>query len=153
MDDTQIMKIALKEAYKAYKIEEVPVGAVVVNHDNNGRVQIIAKAYNKRESKKSPSAHAEFLAIEKAAKKLDRWRLNDCTVYVTLEPCIMCAGLMHQARIKKCVFGAYDQKAGALKTLYKINEDIRLNHNFEVEGGILKDECANILSDFFKKRR
>ena len=148
MTDTDYMKIALELAHQAAEAGEVPVGALVVKDD-----EIISQAFNMREAKTSPSAHAEFLAIDKASRKLGKWRLNDCTVYVTLEPCVMCAGLMHQARIKKCVFGAKDPKAGAVASLYKIHEDERLNHNFEVVGGVLEDECAQILSDFFKERR
>ena len=142
------MKIALDLAHQAAEAGEVPVGALVVKDD-----EIISQAFNMREAKTSPSAHAEFLAIDEASRKLGRWRLSDCTIYVTLEPCVMCAGLMHQARIKKCVFGAKDPKAGAVASLYKIHEDERLNHNFEVVGGVLEDECAQILSDFFKERR
>lgn len=148
MTDTDYMNIALELARKAAEAGEVPVGALVVKED-----EIISQAFNMREANTSPSAHAEFLAIDEASRKLGKWRLSDCTVYVTLEPCVMCAGLMHQARIKKCVFGAKDPKAGAVASLYKIHEDKRLNHNFEVVGGILEDECAKILSDFFKKRR
>lgn len=148
MADTDYMKIALELAHQAAEAGEVPVGALVVKDD-----EIISQAFNMRETKTSPSAHAEFLAIDEASRKLGRWRLSDCTIYVTLEPCVMCAGLMHQARIKKCVFGAKDPKAGAVASLYKIHEDERLNHNFEVVGGVLEDECAQILSDFFKERR
>ena len=148
MTDIDYMKIALELARKAADAGEVPVGALVVKDD-----EIISRAFNMREAKTSPSAHAEFLAIEEASRKLGKWRLSDCTIYVTLEPCVMCAGLMHQARIKKCVFGAKDPKAGALASLYKIHEDERLNHNFEVVGGVLENECAKILSDFFKERR
>ena len=147
--DSQYMHLAFAEAKIAYSEQEVPVGAVVVDEN----AEVIAKAHNLRETKNSPSAHAEFLAIEEACRKRNSWRLSDCTVYVTLEPCIMCAGLMHQARIKKCVFGAYDKKCGALSTLYNIAEDARLNHNFEVVGGIMEEECAGLLQDFFKARR
>ena len=148
-DDEKFMKIAIEQAKLAYKLDEVPIGAVVV--DKNG--EIISLGHNLRESKKSPSAHAEVLAIEEACKKLETWRLLGCTIYVTLEPCIMCAGLMHQSRISRCVFGAFDKKAGALSTLYQIGNDERLNHNFDVEGGVLEEECAKLLSDFFKARR
>jgi tRNA(adenine34) deaminase len=148
-DDEKFMKIAIEQAKLAYKLDEVPIGAVVV--DKNG--EIISMGHNLRESKKSPSAHAEVLAIEEACKKLETWRLLGCTIYVTLEPCIMCAGLMHQSRISRCVFGAFDKKAGALSTLYQIGNDERLNHNFDVEGGVLEEECAKLLSDFFKARR
>lgn len=148
MTDADYIKIAIDLAKQAAEAGEVPVGALVVKDD-----EIVAKAYNQRESLASPSAHAEFLAINEAAKKLGRWRLSDCTVYVTLEPCVMCAGLMHQARVKRCVFGAFDEKAGALGTLYNVHSDERLNHNFDVTGGVMADECAKILSDFFEARR
>lgn len=153
MSDIDYMKIAVNLAKKAAAKDEVPVGALVVDFSDCKNPEIISKGYNLRESKKSPSAHAEFIAIEKASKKLQTWRLTNCVVYVTLEPCIMCAGLMQQARIKKCIFGAKDPKAGALQSLYKINEDKRLNHNFEVIGGILEAECSKLLSDFFKLKR
>ena len=149
MTDEEYMKSAIVEAKEAAKIDEVPIGCVVVDECGN----IIARAHNLKETLNSPSAHAEMIAIEKCAKLKNAWRLCGCTVYVTLEPCVMCAGLMQQARIKKCVFGAYDKKAGALKTLYEIGSDDRLNHNFEVAGGVLGEECASLLSDFFKKKR
>lgn len=148
MTHEDYMKIALKEAHKAFIENEVPIGAIVVK-DN----EIIAKAHNKREEDNNPAGHAEFLALQAAAKKLNTWRLTGCTVYVTLEPCIMCAGLMHQARIDKCIYGAFDSKAGALGSLYQINEDKRLNHNFEVTPGILEEQCKTILKEFFKARR
>ncbi|MDO5329180.1 MAG: tRNA adenosine(34) deaminase TadA [Coriobacteriia bacterium] len=148
MDDEYYMMKALNLALVAAARDEVPVGAVVVK-DNN----IIAKAYNRREETKDPAAHAEFLAIQEACEKLNTWRLNDCTVYVTLEPCIMCAGLMQQVRIERCVFGAYDKKCGALSSLYKINEDKRLNHTFEAKGGVFGAECGRLLTTFFKTKR
>lgn len=146
--DEQYMQLALLEAKKALALDEVPIGAIVVDDEGN----VISKANNMRESYQSPSAHAEFLAIEEACKHQNRWRLP-LTVYVTLEPCIMCAGLMHQCRIKRCIFGAYDKKAGALKSLYKVNEDTRLNHTFEVVGGVCEEECAELLKKFFKTKR
>ena len=149
MTDEEYMRIALSEARVAFDEEEVPIGAVVVNDTG----EIVAKSHNNRELLCSPAAHAEFLAVEEASKSLGTWRLTNCTVFVTLEPCIMCSGLMHQARIKRCVFGAYDKKAGGLSTLYEIGSDVRLNHNFEVQGGVLEDECASLLQDFFKSRR
>lgn len=149
MTETDYMHLALTQAKLAFDEQEVPVGAVVV--DENG--EVISAAHNLRETNNSPSAHAEFLAIEEACMKRNSWRLGDCTIYVTLEPCIMCAGLMHQARIKKCVFGAFDKKCGALSSLYKIAEDTRLNHNFEVVGGVLENECVEFLQAFFKERR
>ena len=154
------MRIALEEADRAAKRGEVPIGAVVVYEpiDPGTRrplaaPRIIAQAGNKREETRDPAAHAEFIALQQAAKELNAWRLSDCTVYVTLEPCIMCAGLMHQARIRRCVYGASDPKAGALGTLYQINEDTRLNHTFEVTAGVLEDECAQALRSFFASRR
>ena len=113
----------------------------------------MARACNLRETTKNPAGHAEFLAMQQAARELDAWRLTGCTVYVTLEPCIMCAGLMHQSRITRCVFGASDPKAGALGTLYNVNADARLNHTFEVVPGVLADQCAALLKSFFAKRR
>lgn len=160
MDDEMYMRMALEEARNASDEGEVPIGAVVVHHpiDPATRKQIdaprvIARAGNRRESAKDPAGHAEFLALKQAARVLDAWRLTGCTVYVTLEPCIMCAGLMHQARIDRCVYGARDQKAGALGTLYQINADERLNHTFEATSGILEDECADLLREFFAARR
>jgi tRNA(Arg) A34 adenosine deaminase TadA len=142
------MQLALEQAQQAAALAEVPVGAVVVFDD-----KIVAQAFNRRELDASPSAHAEFLAITAAAATLGRWRLDGCTVYVTLEPCIMCAGLMHQARISRCVYGAADPKAGALGSLYAIHQDIRLNHNFEVTSGVYEQESAKLLSEFFANLR
>ena len=138
------MRLALEQARAAEELGEVPVGAVVVLDG-----EVVARAHNRREIDASPCAHAEFLALMEAAQKLGRWRLSDCMVYVTLEPCLMCAGLMLQARIARCVFGAYDPKAGALGTLYRVHEDSRLNHSFVVEGGVCADESAQLLSKFF----
>ncbi len=160
MNDKDYMKLALDQACNAYAQGEVPIGALVVYQpfDRGTRklladAMVVSQAYNVRESTNNPAAHAEFLAIQKAAQKLNTWRLVDCTVYVTLEPCIMCAGLMHQARIKRCVYAAYDAKAGALGSLYSIHEDLRLNHRFEVTPGILEDEAVALLQNFFKERR
>jgi tRNA(adenine34) deaminase len=146
--DISFMQLALEQAHLAAELGEVPVGAVVVLDG-----EAIARAHNRREIDASPSAHAEFLALSEASKVLGRWRLSDCTVYVTLEPCVMCAGLMHQARIARCVFGASDPKAGALGTLYQVHEDSRLNHTFSVESGVCAQECASILSNFFAELR
>ncbi|MGN0301763.1 MAG: tRNA adenosine(34) deaminase TadA [Anaerotardibacter sp.] len=146
--DIAFINEAIAEAKKAEALNEVPIGAVVV-YDG----KIIARAYNRRETDKDPAGHAEFLAMKKAAEYLDTWRLTGCTVYVTLEPCIMCSGLMHQSRIDRCVYGAPDPKAGALGTLYSVHEDTRLNHNFEVTSGILAEECGQLLSNFFSRRR
>lgn len=160
MDDEAYMHIALDEARKAAQAGEAPIGAVVVyepidpaTRRSLAEPRIIAQAGNRRERSKDPSGHAEFVALLEAARELDAWRLSDCTVYVTLEPCIMCAGLMHQARVRRCVYGAPDPKAGALGTLYSIHADERLNHTFDVTPGILADECANELRVFFADRR
>ena len=142
------MALALAQARLAAAIGEVPIGAVVVRDG-----VVIAAACNRRETDADPAGHAEFAAIRQAARELGAWRLSGCTVYVTLEPCLMCAGLMQQARIDRCVFGAYDPKAGALGTLYAVNEDARLNHTFEVRGGVLEGECAALLKEFFAARR
>ncbi len=142
------MEKALLQARVAYKKGEVPVGAVVVKDG-----EIISRGYNLRESTNDPCAHAELLAMKKAAKKLNSWRLSGCTLYVTLEPCPMCTGLIINSRIDKVVFGAYDQKAGCCTTLYHLATDERFNHRAEVLGGVMEEECAKILSDFFKEKR
>ncbi|MBR2835746.1 MAG: tRNA adenosine(34) deaminase TadA [Coriobacteriales bacterium] len=146
--DEQFMRIALEEAALAAAIDEVPIGAVVVC---NG--EVVARAHNMRETDADPSAHAEFTALVQAANTLNRWRLTGCTVYVTLEPCLMCAGLMINARIDRCVYGAPDPKGGALGTLYDVSHDPRLNHEFEVTSGVLEQECAQALKTFFARRR
>lgn len=147
-DDHYFMKKALLQAQVAYKKGEVPVGAVVVKDG-----EIISRGYNLRESTNDPTAHAELLAMKKAAKKLNSWRLSGCTLYVTLEPCPMCTGLIINSRIDKVVFGAYDQKAGCCTTLYHLATDERFNHRASVLGGVIEEECAKILSDFFKEKR
>ena len=139
MDDETYMRMALDEARVAAEEGEVPIGAVVVC---DGRV--VARAHNRRELDEDPSAHAEFSAMVAASRELGRWRLTGCTVYVTLEPCLMCAGLMVNARVDRCVFGAFDPKGGALGTLYDVSHDPRLNHAFEVSGGVLEEECAQV---------
>lgn len=144
----KFMKEALKEARKAYIKEEVPIGAVIVK-DN----KIIARAHNLRENKKQACAHAEILAIEKACKKIDAWRLEGCDLYVTLEPCVMCAGAIINARIKNLYIGAMDEKGGAVGSKINLLEDIKFNHIVNVEIGICKDECSQILKDFFKELR
>ena len=147
-DDEKFMALALEEAARAAELGEVPIGAVVV-HDG----EAIARAGNRRETDADPAAHAEFSALMQASRVLGRWRLTGCTVYVTLEPCLMCAGLMVNSRIDRCVFGAPDPKGGAVGTLYDVSHDARLNHEFEVEGGVLEAECAEVLRAFFKRRR
>jgi len=148
MDDIHFMTIALEEAKKAFEKAEAPIGAIVVK-DN----EIISRSHNLRESLQDPTAHAELLAIRDAAAKLGRWRLTDCTVYVTLEPCAMCAGAMVLARIKRLVYGASDPKAGAVGSLMNVLSFEKLNHQIDVESGILEKECGGILSDFFLSRR
>lgn len=142
--DEKFMREALAEARAAAAVGEVPIGAVVVRAG-----EIVARAHNRRELDQDPSAHAEFLALCAAAQALGRWRLFDCTVYVTLEPCCMCAGLMVNARVGRCVYGATDVKAGALGSLYDLNADSRLNHRFNVTAGVLADECREVLSGYF----
>ncbi len=142
------MQYALSLAEAAALLLEVPVGAVVVHE---GR--IIGTGINLRESICQASAHAELLAIEEASRVRKAWRLQDCTLYVTLEPCLMCAGAIYQARIPRVVFGAMDPKGGALGSLYQLNEDTRLNHRFQVTDRILEQESANLLKDFFRKKR
>ena len=148
VEDERYMRMALDEARAAAAVGEVPIGAVVVC---GGRV--VARAHNRRELDQDPSAHAEFAAIMAAARKLGRWRLSDCTVYVTLEPCCMCAGLMVNARIGRCVYGASDAKAGALGSLYDLNADRRLNHRFSVTAGVLERACRELLSSYFSGLR
>ena len=142
--DEKFMREALAEARAAAAVGEVPIGAVVVRAG-----EIVARAHNRRELDQDPSAHAEFLALCAAAQALGRWRLFDCTVYVTLEPCCMCAGLMVNARVRRCVYGAADAKAGAVGSLYDLNADSRLNHRFNVTAGVLADECREVLSGYF----
>lgn len=142
------MAMALEEARAAAAEGEVPIGAVVVCDG-----QVVARAHNRRELDHDPSAHAEFAAMVEASRVLERWRLTGCTVYVTLEPCLMCAGLMVNARIDRCVYGAPDPKGGALGTLYDVSHDVRLNHEFEVTPGVCADACAEQLRSFFRERR
>lgn len=146
--DTDFMRAALEEARKAQAAGDVPIGAVVVCG-----CEVVARAYNRREADADPTAHAEILAIRGAAEKLGRWRLSGCTVYVTLEPCPMCAGAMHAARVDRLVYGAADPKAGAVGTLYDLSSDVRLNHRFEVTEGVLAEESARLLKDFFAELR
>ncbi len=144
--DTYFMNLALAQAKKAEELDEVPIGAVVV-YEN----QVIAQGYNRREVDNDPAGHAEFIAMKQASEKLGVWRLSGCTVYVTLEPCLMCAGLMYQARIDRCVYGAADPKAGALGSLYSVNEDDRLNHTFDVTSGVSFTGVCGCSSYFFSK--
>ncbi|MEX2316202.1 MAG: tRNA adenosine(34) deaminase TadA [Pirellulales bacterium] len=144
----EFMRRALAEAQAALAEDEVPIGAVIV-HD--GRV--IASAHNQREQLRDPTAHAEMIAITQAAAARGDWRLEGCTMYVTLEPCAMCAGAMVLARLPRVVYGASDPKAGAVATLYRLLDDPRLNHRAEVVAGVLAGECADILSRFFEEKR
>lgn len=146
--EEEFMKQAIKEAKKAYRKEEVPVGAVIVKDG-----EIIAKAYNLKESKNDTTCHAEILAIKKASKKLNAWRLSECEMYVTLEPCAMCAGALIQSRIKKVYIGARDYKTGACGSVLNLLEDYTFNHKVECERGILQEQCEKILQDFFKELR
>ena len=142
------MKVALEEAEQAFQEDEVPVGAVIVHE---GRV--IARAHNQREQLHDPTAHAEMIAITQAAEARRWWRLDGCTLYVTLEPCAMCAGAIVLARIPTVVYGATDPKAGAVHTLYRMLEDERLNHCATVVSGVLADGCGEILTRFFRHQR
>ena len=146
--EEKFMKEALKEAKKAYNKLEVPVGAVILKDG-----QIIARAHNLKETKYDTTKHAEILAIQKASKKLNSWRLIDCEMYVTLEPCSMCAGALINSRIKKVYIGASDKKTGAVGSVFNLLEDYTFNHKVEYQKGVLQDECENILKDFFKKLR
>ena len=145
--EEKFMKIAFKEAVKAYKIDEVPVGAVIVLQN-----KIIVRAHNLRETKKNSLCHAEIIAINKACKKLNNFRLDNCELYVTLEPCAMCAGAIVQSRIKKVIYGAKDEKYGMAGTVSNVF-DLKSNHKVEVEQGILAEECSSIIKEFFKKLR
>ena len=150
MTDEKIkfMKAALKEADKAEKKEEVPIGCVIVKDG-----KIFTRAHNLRQTKRLATAHAETLAIEKACRKLGDWRLDDCELYVTLEPCAMCAGAIASARIKKTYFGAYEPKGGGVESKFRILTESGLNHVTEYEGGVLEKECSEKIKTFFKTRR
>ncbi len=143
------MEMALEEAKTAVAEDEVPVGAVIVSRQQG----IIGQAHNQRECLKDPTAHAEMLAITQAAQALNSWRLDNCILYVTLEPCPMCAGAIVQSRLPLVVYGASDAKAGACATLYRITSDPRLNHRAQVIGGVLAEQCAAILTEFFAAKR
>jgi len=148
MTDEAFMRLALKEAQKALKTKDVPVGAVIVK---DGKV--IAKAHNEREKLNDATAHAEIVAIRRANKKLKSWYLDGCILYVTMEPCVMCAGAIINSRIEKVIYGAQDFRFGCCGTLYNLPEDTRFNHRAQVFGGVLAEECAILLTDFFKKLR
>ena len=148
MNDEEMMVHAIKLAKQASAINEVPIGAVVFFEG-----EVVGEGINRKETDNNPTSHAEILALSDAAKNLGRWRLHDCTLAVTLEPCPMCAGALVNSRIDRVVFGASDQKSGACRTLYEIADDPRLNHRCEVTGGVLEKECIQLLGDFFKARR
>jgi tRNA(adenine34) deaminase len=150
MTDDLLMRQAIAEAHAALVVEEVPIGCVIFHHPTQ---TIIARAHNRREGDSDPTAHAEILAIRQAAAALADWRLTDCTLAVTVEPCPMCAGAIVNARIARLVYGCPDPKAGAVRTLYRLCDDPRLNHRVEVAADILPQPCAQLLADFFKAQR
>lgn len=142
------MQQALLEAQKAYDMGEVPIGAVIVKDG-----EVIARGHNLRETGKDPTLHAEMVAIREAAQRLGGWRLTGCELYVTIEPCPMCAGAIIQARIQRVVFGALDPKAGCAGSLYNLLQDPRFNHRVEVVGGVMEEECRRIMQEFFREKR
>ena len=147
-DDEKYMKLALREARKALAKDEVPIGAVVVC-----KGEIVGRGHNLKELNSDPTAHAEIIAIREAAQKLNSWRLSDCQLYVTIEPCPMCAGAMLQARIKRLVYGAADKKAGVVDSLYQLLNDERFNHIITVRDGVMAEESRKLMQDFFNKLR
>ena len=149
-DPENLMQLAIDQANLALAMDEVPIGCVIL-HEPTGR--IIGEGFNRRETDHDPVAHAEIIAIRQAAAAIQSWRLIDCTLAVTLEPCPMCAGAIVNARIPRLIYGCPDPKAGAVRTLYKICDDARLNHRVEITEGILSEACAQLLQDFFKKQR
>lgn len=148
LNDEKYMRLAIDEALKAKDKLEVPIGAVIVQND-----EVIAAAYNLRETEQRSVAHAELLAIDEACKKLGTWRLEDATLYVTLEPCPMCAGAIVLSRVKRVVFGAYDPKGGCAGTLLNLLEFEKFNHQAQVVGGVLEEECGSLLTTFFRELR
>lgn len=146
--DEFYMGKALAEARIAYAVGEIPIGAVIVY-----RKKVVARAYNLRESLPCATAHAELLAIEKACRALNRWRLTGCTLYVTTEPCPMCAGAIVNSRLDRVVYGCADPKAGAVRSLFQLVDNEKLNHRAEVTAGVRADECSQLLKDFFRSRR
>ena len=148
MRDEKYMKEALKQAKKAYALEETPIGCVIVHEG-----KIIARGYNRRNTDKSPLAHAEISAIKKASKKLGDWRLEDCTLYVTLEPCQMCAGAIVQARIPEVMIGCMNPKAGCAGSIYNLLQEPAFNHQVNLFKGVLEEECSQMLKDFFRSLR
>ena len=146
--DLRYMRAAIEAARIAEENGDVPIGAVIVHED-----RIIGKAYNQREQLKDPTAHAEIIALTQAAEFIKSWRLHDCTIYVTLEPCPMCAGALVLARMDRLVYGCDDPKTGACSSLYNIVQDERLNHRLDVTKGVLEKQCSQLLQNFFQKRR
>src|SRR5437762_2678695 len=146
--DRELMAIALEEAHAALAHEDVPIGAVIAIGD-----RVVARRHNERELTNDPTAHAEVLALRDAAHALGGWRFDGATMVVTIEPCVMCAGAAQQARLSRVVFGAFDLKGGALGSLYNVGVDARLNHEFIVDGGLMPDACAALVSQFFESRR
>lgn len=146
--DESMMQHAIALAKQAEAIDEVPIGAVVFQGD-----ELVGEGFNRKEIDNDPTAHAELIAIADAARTLGRWRLHDCTLVVTLEPCPMCAGAVVNARMRRVVFGATDQKAGACRTLYEICDDPRLNHRCDITSGVREEECLDLLQSFFKAKR
>ena len=142
------MKLALNEANKAYRLDEIPIGAIIVK---NG--MIVGKGYNQRESLKDPTAHAEIIALSAAANTLNDWRLTDCSIYVTKEPCPMCAGAIMNARVSNIYFGMFDDEKGCCGSLYQICRDPRFNHQSNVTGGIMELDCAELIKSYLKSKR
>jgi len=148
-DDERFMRLAIEQAEIAGRIGEVPIGAVIADSSE----QLISTGHNLRERTNDPTAHAEIIAIRKAGEKLQSWRLEGSTIYVTVEPCVMCIGAIILARIRRLVFGAKDPKAGAVSSVYSLGADSRLNHIVEITEGICEEECSNMLKDFFRNLR
>ena len=148
MNDIFFMEQAIIEAQKAKALGEIPVGAIIVCGN-----EIVSSSHNRRETEKNALCHAEISAIDAACKKLGKWRLDDCVIYVTLEPCPMCAGAILQAKLKKCVFGAYEPKFGAVGSVFNLFYDFKYNHNVLFTGGVLEKDCKKLISDFFENKR
>ncbi|GAB6138952.1 tRNA adenosine(34) deaminase TadA [Halanaerobaculum tunisiense] len=146
--DQDYMRLALEEAKKAFAKEEVPIGAVIVKDK-----EVVAKAHNLKERLQDPTAHAEVLVVKKAAQALASWRLINCSLYVTIEPCSMCAGTLVQSRVEQLVYGARDPKGGAAGSIFNIVDNDKLNHKLSVKSGVLKEECSQLMKDFFKQLR
>jgi len=149
MEDARYMRLALEEASKAYALGEVPIGAVIIDGDG----AVAARGHNMRELWHDATAHAEMIAIREACRKLGKWRLSDLTLYVTIEPCPMCAGALVMSRIRRLVYGSTDAKAGAAESLFNVVDHPALNHQLEVTAGVLQEECAEIMKRFFAERR